>query len=104
MERQVDRIEGRLASIESRHPSESSTLRVTRFDKGITDSINDIRNLLQKLDDRMGELERKIDGEEGGKALVEFKSKDLAATVSGVPVVGLVIGLWITVVVYILYI
>ena len=51
----MGRIEERLASIERRHASESSTLRVKRFDKGTIDSTNDnFRTSLQKLDDQRG--------------------------------------------------
>lgn len=41
--------------------------------------------------------------EEGRKASIELKGKDLTTTVSGVPVLGFIIGLCATVVSYILY-
>lgn len=111
IEDRLARVEGRLGNIESRHPSESSTLRVICFDKGTTDSINDIygilQTLVQKLDDQKGDhkqdggaTEKKMDGE---KASVDLKGKGLVATVSGVPVVGVVIGLWVTIAVSVLY-
>ncbi|RPB24198.1 hypothetical protein L211DRAFT_879837 [Terfezia boudieri ATCC MYA-4762] len=135
VEERIAKIEGKLAKIEGGYPSvQSSTVRIPCFDKqavwqldmerrvdrieerlaSIENSINDINNnlrtLLQKLDDQRvdhkqdgGGREREKDGEDGGKASVEVKTKEFAAIVNGFPVVGLVIGIWVTIVLYVLY-
>ena len=71
---------------------------------------NPFHILLQKLGDLRGDhkhdgnpQESTKDGQEGEKASVNLKSGELAATVDGVPVLGLVIGLWVTIVMYVLY-
>ena len=65
--------------------------------------------IIQKL---AGQIEPKGDqkhdsertgGEKGAKAPVEVKDKEIAATVSGDDVVKMLIWLWATVVVYIVY-
>ncbi|KAF8458602.1 hypothetical protein BGX38DRAFT_1152075 [Terfezia claveryi] len=68
------------------------------------------QTLLEKLDDQSrgrkqerGASEGKVSPEEGGKASIEARGKDLTATVSGVPVLGFVIGLWSMIVIYFLY-
>ncbi|KAF8416595.1 hypothetical protein EV426DRAFT_703656 [Tirmania nivea] len=89
MERWVDKIEERLTLIESRHLSETFTLRVTSSCKG------------QQTNG--GVREREKDEENGRKASVEVKTKEFAATVNGFPVVGLVIGIWVSTILYVLY-
>jgi len=101
-------IDDKFRSIEDKFRSIDEKFR--SIDEGFRVINDKLQTLLQKLDDQRGDneqdggaRERKMDREEGGKASVELKSKELAATVSGFPVVGLMVFLWVTIVVYMFF-
>ncbi|RPB27759.1 hypothetical protein L211DRAFT_833759 [Terfezia boudieri ATCC MYA-4762] len=73
--------------------------------------INDkLQTVLVKLDDISrgqkqdgGAREGKVGVEKDGTPAMELKEKDLTATLRGVPVLGLIIGLWAPIVAHFLY-
>ncbi|KAF8438686.1 hypothetical protein BGX38DRAFT_1144909 [Terfezia claveryi] len=95
MERRVDKIEERLDKVDQ---------RLDAIEKSIKDINDKLQTILQKLE-KMEKMHERGDHkkEEDGKESVELKAKELAVTVSGFPVVGLVIGFWFTIVIYVLY-
>ncbi|KAF8430913.1 hypothetical protein BGX38DRAFT_1146767 [Terfezia claveryi] len=109
MERRVDKIEERLVKVEERLVKVEERLdkvdqRLDAIENSIKDMNDKLQTILQKLE-KMEKMHERGDHkkEEGGKDSVELKAKELGVTVSGFPVVGLVIGFWFTIVIYVLY-
>ncbi|RPB23396.1 hypothetical protein L211DRAFT_883136 [Terfezia boudieri ATCC MYA-4762] len=115
-EQTLDKMEGGLSEILQKWQNQIEVSLVNAAERlhALESSNQTVNNKLQTLQSNLDDKSRccrqdgegsegKVGVEEGRKGSIELKGKDLTATVSGVPVLGFIIGLWATVLSYFLY-